>query len=72
MADANQWEYTVFSLGSIWRGPKDEDLEALLNELGEQGWEVVSSYTITNSNKVNIIVKRPLTASTRRMRSLPR
>lgn len=69
--ETKQWEYRVVSLGSMWRGPKDEDLAALLNELGEQGWEVVSSYTITNSNKVSVIAKRPLTAFERRQRSWP-
>jgi len=42
----------------------------MLNELGLEGWEVVGTYVITD--KVTLIAKRPLTASTRRMRSLPR
>ncbi len=71
MADTNQWEYTVFSLGNMWRGPKEDELYDTLNELGLEGWEVVSTFTITNSNKVTIIAKRPLTASARRMRSMP-
>ncbi|MFH1909073.1 MAG: DUF4177 domain-containing protein [Chloroflexota bacterium] len=70
MTDTNQWEYTVFSLGNIWRGPKEDELEVMLNELGLEGWEVVGTYVITD--KVTLIAKRPLTASTRRMRSLPR
>lgn len=70
--ETNQWEYRVVaSPGNIWRGPKEEDLEALLNELGMEGWEVVSTYTITNSNKVTIVAKRLLSAEERRRRSRP-
>lgn len=50
MADTNQWEYTVFSLGNIWRGPKEDELEATLNELGLEGWEVVGFRSVENSN----------------------
>ncbi len=69
MADTNQWEYTVFSLGNIWRGPKEDELEATLNELGLEGWEVVGTYVI--NDKVTLIAKRPLTAFERRQRSWP-
>lgn len=71
MADTNQWEYTVFSLGNMWRGPKEDELEATLNELGLEGWEVASTFTITDSNKVTVIANRPLTAFERRRRSWP-
>ncbi len=69
MADTNQWEYTAFSLANIWRGPKEDELEATLNELGLEGWEVVGTYVI--NDKVTLIAKRPLTAFERRQRSWP-
>ena len=40
MAEMNQWEYQALSMGSFWNTIKSEDLEAALNELGEEGWEV--------------------------------
>ena len=44
MAETKQWEYLALSVGSFWNMPKDEDLEAALNELGEQGWEIVNVF----------------------------
>jgi hypothetical protein len=71
MADTTQWEYRAISAGSFWNEPKDEDLESLLNELGEDGWEVVSVFTRYGANKVRIVAKRPLTGSVRRRRTWP-
>ena len=64
------WEYQVVTIGSVF-GTKDELLEATLNEMGEQGWEAVSVYTIGQSPKVTVVAKRPLTPTTRRRRSMP-
>jgi hypothetical protein len=72
MAEVVQWEYRVQTFGSVWRGVKAEELEQVLNVWGEDGWEVVSSHAVENSNKINIIAKRPLTDSVRRQRSMPR
>jgi len=52
-------------------GSKDEDIEATLNEWGEEGWEAINVYTPEGSGKVTIVAKRPLTAATRRRRSMP-
>ena len=70
MADTTQWEYRVKTLGGFLRGEKDEELEAILNEWGDEGWEVVSARGIENTNRVSIIAKRPLTDTARRRRSL--
>jgi hypothetical protein len=71
MADTDQWEYRAETVGSFWNGIKAEDLNALLNEWGEQGWEVVSLSFSHSSSRPLVVAKRPLTASTRRQRSLP-
>jgi hypothetical protein len=71
MAESNQWEYLAMSVGSFWNMPNDEDLESALNELGQDGWEVVSAFAQRASNKVRVIAKRPLTVERRRRRSLP-
>ncbi len=71
MKPPTQWEYRVETLGTFWNGPKDEALENLLDEIGEEGWEVFSIENPTNSNKVRIVAKRPLDPSTRRRRSWP-
>jgi hypothetical protein len=71
MVETTQWEYLALSIGSYWRMPKDEDLEAALNELGEQGWEVVNTFVQHGSTKIRVIAKRPLTIDSRRRRSWP-
>ncbi len=66
-----QWEYRVQSVGSPWTAAKDEDLENLLNEWGEEGWEIFHIYHIASSNKARVIAKRPLAQSVRRERTMP-
>jgi hypothetical protein len=68
--ETTQWEYRVQTIGSIF-GTKDEQIEAILDEWGEQGWEAVTVYTPYGSGKVTIVAKRPLTERIRRMRSMP-
>ena len=69
--DISQWEYRVQTVGGFFSGVKAEELEDLLNEWGEEGWEVVSTHLIENHNKINVIAKRPLTDRIRRERSRP-
>ncbi len=71
MAENTQWEYRVKTFGTMFRGEKDEDLEAALNEWGIDGWEILSARGVENTNKVVIIAKRPLSRATRRRRTLP-
>jgi hypothetical protein len=69
--ELKQWEYRVQIVGGFFTGIKADELEEMLNEWGEEGWEVVSTHIIENANKVNIIAKRPLTDRVRRERSRP-
>jgi hypothetical protein len=71
MSELIQWEYHVLTVGSFFKGVKDNELEALLNDLGEEGWEVVGFRTIENSNQSQIITKRLLDRTSRRWRSMP-
>jgi hypothetical protein len=66
-----KWEYCVQTVGAFWSGVKADALEQMLNEWGEEGWEVVSTHIIENANKINVIAKRPLTRAARRFRSMP-
>ncbi len=68
--EIKQWEYRVQTIGGIF-GTKDEAIEYTLNEWGAEGWEVTHVYTPEGSGKVTIVVKRPLTRSARRERSMP-
>jgi hypothetical protein len=70
MADKISWEYRAQTIGHWW-GTKDENIEATLNEWGEEGWEVFAVYTPEGSGKVTIVAKRPLTDAVRRRRSMP-
>ncbi len=65
-----QCEYQVLTIGSIF-GTKDENIEATLNQWGEEGWEAINVYTPYGSGKVTIVAKRPLTETARRLRSMP-
>jgi len=68
MAETIQWEYRVQTIGSMF-GTRDENIEATLNEWGEEGWEAINVYTPEGSGKVTMVAKRPLQA-TRRSRPL--
>jgi hypothetical protein len=70
MPDSIKWEYLSMTLGKFLRPSKDEEIGLRLNEIGEQGWEVISVYPIENTNKARIIAKRTLTARTKRQRGL--
>ena len=71
MAEGTKWEYTVLICGSTWRSLKDEELQAAMNSLGEQGWEVFWAAQLEGSNKVRIVAKRPLTSTARRRSAWP-
>jgi hypothetical protein len=71
MPTENQfWEYRVLKSGSLWSGVKADELEQKLNELGQEGWEVVSAVSFESTNKITVIAKRPLSERARRSHSL--
>jgi len=70
MAETPQWEYRVLTIGSAF-GTKDEQIEATLNEWGQEGWEVAQVYTPSQSGKVTIVAKRLVTAASRRRAAWP-
>jgi hypothetical protein len=70
MPETTQWEYRVQTIGSMF-GTKDENIEATLNEWGEEGWEAINVYTPENSGKVTMVAKRQLTAAVKRQRNRP-
>jgi hypothetical protein len=65
-----QWEYRVLTVGSVFNGAKDGQVEATLNDWGLEGWEAVNVYTSISSSKATLVAKRVLTAASRRMRSI--
>lgn len=71
MTELSQWEYRVLTVGTFFKGAKDADLEALLNQMGAEGWEVVGFRSVENTNQSQIIAKRPLDRTARRWRSMP-
>ena len=70
MTETIQWEYRVQTIGNLF-GTKDENIQATLNDWGEEGWEAINVYTPEGSGKVTIVAKRPLSERARRQRSLP-
>jgi len=71
MAETEKWEYRVTTAGSTFSGPKDDEMEAMLNEWGLQGWELVTVTKIENSNKIRIVAKRPLGGAYRKQQGWP-
>jgi len=68
MAEMMQWEYKVMVVGSFWSEPQDDKMEAALNELGMDGWEVISVFAMHSTNKVRMVAKRPLSIDDARRR----
>ncbi len=71
MSDRMKWEYRIQTLGSTFKQVKDEDLEALLNEWGEDGWEIIAAHNLESSSKVRLIAKRALERTGSHSRSWP-
>jgi hypothetical protein len=70
MDENKKWEYRVDTIGSAIRGLKDEEIEAALNEWGQEGWEIISARPPSSSPKITIVAKRLMTANTQRQRRL--
>jgi hypothetical protein len=66
--ETKKWEYRVQTIGNFLLGTKDEIIEAMLNEWGEQGWEVTHVYNPSESGNVTVVAKRPLSSETIRSR----
>ncbi|HET7010393.1 MAG TPA: hypothetical protein VFI11_06425 [Anaerolineales bacterium] len=71
MDAAQAWEYCVVTLGSWIRSPKDGELTATLNELGEDGWQLTASTSREGSQALTLFLQRPLGRDERRRRSRP-
>jgi len=71
MSENVQWEYRIETIGSAFKGVKPDKLEVYLNEIGQEGWEVVSVHQPHSSNQIWVIAKCPLTRDSRRRRSQP-
>ena len=67
MTNQTQWEYRVIAVGSVF-GAKGEQIEARLNELGREGWEVIAVELPHNGGKLLAVAKRPLSPAERRKR----
>jgi hypothetical protein len=73
MAEPTLWEYRVVTLGgSPFRTVKDEEIEAGLNELGAEGWEVIRAEVPEGGVRWKVVAKRPLTDARRREQNWPR
>jgi hypothetical protein len=71
MTERMKWEYRIQTLGSTFKQAKDEELEALLNEWGEEGWEIIAAHNLESSSKVRLIAKRTSGRTVSRSRSWP-
>lgn len=54
----DRWEYKVLNLGGILKSIKQEELEASLNALGQEGWEAVDSSALDSGSRILVILKR--------------
>ena len=71
MEGPQRWEYQVFSTGSTFKSPKDEELQEMLNALGAEGWEIISVNIPESTGKVRMVAKRPLSGPPRRSKTWP-
>ncbi len=71
MAEKVQWEYQAETFGSLLTHMKDEELEAVLDQWGEDGWEVIGAYAIPGTYRFRVIAKRPVDQRKRRERTMP-
>ena len=59
-----QWEYKTIAIKpkSIWSGAfQDNDaMDKILNELGKEGWELVSTFFNSSNFQIVSIFKRPI------------
>ena len=60
-----RWEYKVLNLGGVLKSIKHEDLEATLNGLGQEGWEVVSSSALDSGSRLLVVLKRRVGGSSK-------
>jgi hypothetical protein len=66
MEEIKRWEYLYETLsGGAFRSPKEEDVEAYLNEIGADGWEVFEIIQIPNTTKITVAAKRLSTTKVR-------
>ena len=70
MSTQKIWEYRVETIGATFRSTSDEDTETLLDEWGQDGWEVIAFHPIYGSNKITIVAKREQISSRRRNSSV--
>ncbi len=70
MTESEQWEYRVLTIGSMF-GTRDEQIEDTLNEWGLEGWQATQVYTPSQSGKVTLVARRPLTDARRRHADWP-
>lgn len=66
MSTPVQWEYHVEKF-SNWRGVKPEEMESVLNAMGSDGWEVVSTISLPDGT-IWATAKRVLTSEAARAR----
>ena len=71
MTELQKWEYRFQTLGSILKGIRDEELQELLDEWGNEGWEIITVTQDQGSGKLRLYAKRLLTDRSRRQRSMP-
>lgn len=67
MSTMKTWEYRVETIGSFFRNTSDDAVEEMLDEWGQEGWEVFAFHPIPGSNKATIIAKRAQVSSQRKM-----
>ncbi|HIE51464.1 MAG TPA: DUF4177 domain-containing protein [Armatimonadetes bacterium] len=60
-----KWEYKIIMEGHEWHGTvHTAPLERVLNELGEQGWEVIAAVGQASGTIERILLKRERPAET--------
>lgn len=62
-------EYRVEVIGSALRGAKSEELEAMLNQVAQEGWELAELIFKTNTSQLWVVLQRQVEGERSRKRS---
>ena len=59
MAATQRWDYRTVEVKPGFFGPRADAMQDELDKQGKQGWELVSTMTLTPRGNIILVFKRP-------------
>jgi len=60
------WQYQVELFGSALKPAKPEEVEAFLNEVAQEGWELNHVASMSNGSKLMLVLRQKVEGRARR------